>query len=340
MCRLTSKEPPPHFTSAQLPNPWWNVDSGRVPIGAVVAERLACSPPTKANRVQSTAGPPPDFRMWETCWTMPLVSELSRGFPVSSALSFRRLSILTSITLIGSQDLAVKSRPNLFTHSLICLLFNHLASTSVLIFDFFTGRAIDLATRDPSEEVAGTVSIMLEEVDGCTAVVLLLDPQRLTRMDEKLSTIPLSPVTPTSKFSEALLKFYFQDIPPPHANKRTMPLVGGFYRGSHVSPALSFRRCSILTSFTLIGSEALDVKSRPNLSTHALTVAFLRDKHKPMLVAWFRIHAGNTRCQDLCLGHLGKVRGKCARATTDTSTLSVCQGTALCGLYEDSLLGA
>ncbi|KAJ8898278.1 hypothetical protein PR048_003638 [Dryococelus australis] len=47
--------------------------------------------------------------MWESCQMMPLVSGFSRGSPVSPALSFRRCSMLTSITLIGSQDLAVKS---------------------------------------------------------------------------------------------------------------------------------------------------------------------------------------------------------------------------------------
>ncbi|KAJ8896164.1 hypothetical protein PR048_001507 [Dryococelus australis] len=84
-----------------------------------VAKWLTCSPPTKANRVRSPAGSLPDFRMWESCRTMPLVNGLSQGFHVSPALSFRRCSILTTITLIGSQDLDVKSHPNLFTHSLI-----------------------------------------------------------------------------------------------------------------------------------------------------------------------------------------------------------------------------
>ncbi|KAJ8868628.1 hypothetical protein PR048_030167, partial [Dryococelus australis] len=37
---------------------------------------------------------------------------------------------------------------------------------------------------------------------------------------------------------------------------------------SPVSPALSFRRCSILTSFTFIGSQGLDVKNRSNIFTH------------------------------------------------------------------------
>ncbi|KAJ8888277.1 hypothetical protein PR048_007764 [Dryococelus australis] len=57
----------------------------------------------------------PDFRMWESCRTMPLVGGFSRGSPVSPAPSFRRCSIFTTITLIGSHDLAVKSRPDLST---------------------------------------------------------------------------------------------------------------------------------------------------------------------------------------------------------------------------------
>ncbi|KAJ8870373.1 hypothetical protein PR048_029394 [Dryococelus australis] len=69
--------------------------------------RLHYPPPTKANRVRYPAGSLQDFRMWESCRTMPLFGGFSRGSPVFPALAFRRCSILTSITLIG---------PNLFTH--------------------------------------------------------------------------------------------------------------------------------------------------------------------------------------------------------------------------------
>ncbi|KAJ8880205.1 hypothetical protein PR048_016671 [Dryococelus australis] len=62
-----------------------------------MAEWLACSPPTKTNRVQSPAGQLPDFRKWESCRTMPLVGEFSRRSPVSPAPSFRRCSILPSL---------------------------------------------------------------------------------------------------------------------------------------------------------------------------------------------------------------------------------------------------
>ncbi|KAJ8884325.1 hypothetical protein PR048_016182 [Dryococelus australis] len=74
-------------------------------MGAAGAEWLDCLPPTKANRVQYPGGSLPDFRKWESCRTMPLVGGFSRGSPVSPAISFRRCTILTSITLIGSQDL-------------------------------------------------------------------------------------------------------------------------------------------------------------------------------------------------------------------------------------------
>ncbi|KAJ8872517.1 hypothetical protein PR048_026123 [Dryococelus australis] len=50
--------------------------------GATVAERVARSPPTKANRVQSPAGSP-DFRKWESCRKMTLVGGFSQGSPVS-----------------------------------------------------------------------------------------------------------------------------------------------------------------------------------------------------------------------------------------------------------------
>ncbi|KAJ8889395.1 hypothetical protein PR048_008894 [Dryococelus australis] len=53
----------------------------------------------------------------------------SRGYPSSPALSFRHNSVLTLITLIGSQDLAVKSRPRPRLHG----LQNYLIKTSSAI---------------------------------------------------------------------------------------------------------------------------------------------------------------------------------------------------------------
>ncbi|KAJ8891808.1 hypothetical protein PR048_004362 [Dryococelus australis] len=58
-----------------------------------------------------------NYHKWESCRTILLVDGSFRGSPASSAPSFRCRSIFSPITLISSQDLAVKSHPNLFTHS-------------------------------------------------------------------------------------------------------------------------------------------------------------------------------------------------------------------------------
>ncbi|KAJ8869147.1 hypothetical protein PR048_030715 [Dryococelus australis] len=58
--------------------------------GAEVAKPLDCSSFTKANRVQSPAGPLPDLRKWESCRTMTLVGGFLKGSPVSPVLPFRR----------------------------------------------------------------------------------------------------------------------------------------------------------------------------------------------------------------------------------------------------------
>ncbi|KAJ8872733.1 hypothetical protein PR048_026348 [Dryococelus australis] len=105
----------------------------------------ARSPPTKANRVQSPVGST-DFRKCESC---------AGRCRWSAAPSFRRRSILTSITLIGSQDLTVKSRQNPFTHSLRdgCTIVvskldmrSYLRSThkTVALFVFRAGLGIEM----------------------------------------------------------------------------------------------------------------------------------------------------------------------------------------------------
>ncbi|KAJ8897171.1 hypothetical protein PR048_002517 [Dryococelus australis] len=122
--------------------------------GAAVAERLDYSPPTKANRDQSPAGSP-DSRMWESCRTMQLVGGFSRVSSVSPALSFRRCSILTTVTLIGSQDLA-KSSPNLFTHSFRCaiggcLLQNWFKADSHPLSWIYTALNVEVLRADEGE---------------------------------------------------------------------------------------------------------------------------------------------------------------------------------------------
>ncbi|KAJ8883420.1 hypothetical protein PR048_015263 [Dryococelus australis] len=65
-------------------------------------------------------GVTPDFRMWESCWMVPLAGGFSRGspvrFPVPSILILLHTS--SRFTLISSQDLDVKRHSNIFTRSL------------------------------------------------------------------------------------------------------------------------------------------------------------------------------------------------------------------------------
>ncbi|KAJ8876827.1 hypothetical protein PR048_021274 [Dryococelus australis] len=87
---------PPKFLTVSLRN-----------LRATVAERLVCSPPTKAIRVHP-ARINLDFRMWESCRTMPLVSGFSRGSPASPG---------PFIPALLHTHLNHPHRPNLFTHS-------------------------------------------------------------------------------------------------------------------------------------------------------------------------------------------------------------------------------
>ncbi|KAJ8871087.1 hypothetical protein PR048_027391 [Dryococelus australis] len=112
----------------------------------------------------------PDLRKWESCRTIPLVGGFSRGSPVSPAPSFRRHSVLTSITLIGSQDLDVKSRPNLFSHPLtlwnICFTF---AAVGVFILVGYRrncenshSREQKLVCESPGEDLPSSTSLFFK----------------------------------------------------------------------------------------------------------------------------------------------------------------------------------
>ncbi|KAJ8880924.1 hypothetical protein PR048_017397 [Dryococelus australis] len=67
--------------------------------GAAVAERLACPPPTTANRVQSPAGPLPDFRSGNRAGRCRLSAGFLRDLP------FPPVPFSPHFTIIGSQDL-------------------------------------------------------------------------------------------------------------------------------------------------------------------------------------------------------------------------------------------
>ncbi|KAJ8866670.1 hypothetical protein PR048_032531 [Dryococelus australis] len=85
--------------------------------GVAVTKRLACSPPTKTNRVQSPAGPLPDLRTWETLRTMPLVGGFSRDLPFGSILTSTPSSALKT-SLLRAAQISSLTRSKMFTRGL------------------------------------------------------------------------------------------------------------------------------------------------------------------------------------------------------------------------------
>ncbi|KAJ8883707.1 hypothetical protein PR048_015561 [Dryococelus australis] len=111
-------------------------------IGAAVAKWLRRSPPTTAIRARSPAGSLPDSRMWESCWTMPLVGELPRGTPAFPALALQRRFILGSHLLscpsVGECCLAPGSLPTRASWAHIQEDRGSIPDPAILIFDYFT----------------------------------------------------------------------------------------------------------------------------------------------------------------------------------------------------------
>ncbi|KAJ8882948.1 hypothetical protein PR048_014787 [Dryococelus australis] len=155
----------------------------------------------------------PDFRMWESCRTMPMVGVFSRGSPVSPALSLRRCTILTLFTLIGSQDLDVKSHPNLFTH-----LPYSFCSNSARIFLMFCPRG---ETTGCTRDERGCINIVTWEtyistsstprrqasdarVISTTLHVLLMSLAALSRQQYHLAR----PVTPFEASACAMSRLF------------------------------------------------------------------------------------------------------------------------------------
>ncbi|KAJ8880260.1 hypothetical protein PR048_016726 [Dryococelus australis] len=206
------------MTTMYLSSNNYNLRFNSTSLQEIVVSRLARSPPIKMNRVQSSVGSP-DFCKWESCRTMPLIGGFSRGYPVSPSPSFRRCSIFTSITLIGSQNLAIKSRH-----------FTFLLSSAPM-----RAHKYDVSKFAQRYQVIG--------------------PR---------SGWAVSPLTFQQSLVGSLPDFH------PWESCRTMLQVRGFSR----SPTLSFWRCSILTSITLIGSQDLDVKRASQISSLTHQVIF------------------------------------------------------------------
>ncbi|KAJ8879655.1 hypothetical protein PR048_020263 [Dryococelus australis] len=74
-----------------------------------VAERLACSPPTKTNLVQSPARSLPEFRMWVSCWSAGFLRDLQFSPPFHSGAALYSLQSFSSALKTLLQPLTART---------------------------------------------------------------------------------------------------------------------------------------------------------------------------------------------------------------------------------------
>ncbi|KAJ8868007.1 hypothetical protein PR048_031816 [Dryococelus australis] len=174
----------------------------------------------------------------ESCWTMPLANGLSRGTPISLDLAFQRRSILGYHVMSGDYGhLRVPARKPV-TRS-------RWRRDSVA---WVATRASENWPRHAGHYAERQVRYWLETARFLAPVFLCIGCSR-QKLASHLGKQILFP-------TESLPNLRMWE------SCQTMPLVGGFSRGSHVSPALSFR-------FALIDFQERDVKSRPKLFNHS-----------------------------------------------------------------------
>ncbi|KAJ8890317.1 hypothetical protein PR048_009825 [Dryococelus australis] len=230
----------------------------------VRSARLAGSLPIKANRAQSPAGPP-DFRKWESCRTMPFVRGPSRGSPVSSAPPFRRCFIFTSITLIGSQRFAFKSRPNLFN-----LHINNSMNVGKLEYPEKTRRP----TPTPTMFTACKTKICPQAcVNQLCYGGLIPHDLAATRIDDATDMRVVYPRPPLSLDVSTYLNLNIRDKFHKFATSHRAGRWSAGFLGDLPSPPppRSFHSSAAPYSplFTLIGSQDFDVRTLPK-SIHSL----------------------------------------------------------------------
>ncbi|KAJ8883253.1 hypothetical protein PR048_015095 [Dryococelus australis] len=222
---------------------------------------------------------------------MPLVGGFSRGSPVYPTLSFRSCSILASVPLIGSEDLDVKGRPNVFTHSLTfhhpvkCCSFTKESNHYQERFQAHRGHSISpgfvdtpLLTMPERNLQAGFVESnpMLLPIDIAEAMLYVLGTPPRVQLTATLQSTFIDAIQYVLHYMGLLLAHRSNFSPLTKAIRIrfparspfvgfhrwgpgwTMPVIEGFSRGSPVSSALKFRRRSAFNSphLTLIGFQA------------------------------------------------------------------------------------
>ncbi|KAJ8885989.1 hypothetical protein PR048_012195 [Dryococelus australis] len=227
----------------------------------------------------------PDFRMCDSCRTMTSVGGFSQGSRVSPPFHSGVAPYSSHFTLIGYQDLAVKSRRNLFTHSLTYMVrfFKGIFSPRHLGFIVCLNNGVLRANEGEARRVWSGAGMHGRRKQGI--------PEKTRRQAASSGMIPTTKqnflVLIVNKVQNVDLTEWLDRTPPSLENQvrfpagsphdfpmwescRTMALVGGFSRVSPpppqlvvISDAAPYSICS-----ALIGSQDLDVKKgRQNLFT-------------------------------------------------------------------------
>ncbi|KAJ8882628.1 hypothetical protein PR048_014440 [Dryococelus australis] len=196
-------------------------------------------------------GPLPAFSMWKPCRTMPLVDGFSWGPSRFPAHAFRRSSIL-----IGSQDLDVKSRPNLSTPLFYLQNYNY---TYAAINFSFPGR--NVASADPKTRVRAELPRDLHGTSASRRVILRYEVLWVRVTDYSSPTTanrvhPRSGHTLIFTCGNRVEKYRWS---------------AGFLRNLPFPPPFHSGAAPYSPHFTFLGSQGLYVKSCPNLFTHSCT---------------------------------------------------------------------
>ncbi|KAJ8880844.1 hypothetical protein PR048_017316 [Dryococelus australis] len=253
-----------------------------------VKHRLGCLLPTKENRVQSPAGLLPDFSKWETCRTMPLVGGFSWGSPAIPALAFWRCSIPHStfigsqdLVVQSGPNISTQNKRHFVVSTKYWDLYSGTVELRGFIRDSFHDEIdikhvyteVDFAIASQLIRHALDYSEPIADLQGkkwgvpyCNAKASLTLPpshRQTTGWEDNNSLqkglhlpAPEEPFVNT-RHLEASFRVDGDAVaerlacsPPTRTNRIQSPTgaLTDFRMGSPVSPALSFRHCSVWAS--------------------------------------------------------------------------------------------
>ncbi|KAJ8885769.1 hypothetical protein PR048_011969 [Dryococelus australis] len=225
----------------------------------------------------------PNSRKWESCRTMSLVGGFSRGSPGSPPFHSGAAPYSPHFNLIGSQHLDVKSRLNLFTHSLTPRILTTVRFEEVVGLRWRSYSLHQIPTRNTfdSRKVLNQENVRIGQVLEITKRTgeSRLCGERISNENSTGSEVKYVVKLSSGAANEARGGVSLSKDPRgDEAIKRQLGVPFVVFRINTQPPAtISFRlwprwvAVCPLASISLIGSQDLAVKSRLNLFTPSLT---------------------------------------------------------------------